>query len=280
MLSDTRELVRRLVYNRRFEFSIMSIIIVNAIVIGIETYVQNSFLELLNAICLGIFTIELILRFLARDSNHEFFTNPWNIFDLIIVGAGYIPEDLAGSSSMMVVVLRVIRVFRVLRLLRTHQELRIIVSVLLRSMKTLTYNLIVMFIFLYVFSIAGIYLFRLPSEEMASPTQLEALAQLQEVASAPNPLREDPYGTLGEAMFTLVRCMSGDAWSDVRYNLISASRLGLIHTSEVVITAFHIIWYILAAFLLINIVVGAVLSNFETTMRKEHHQKEHQQKEE
>ena len=270
MHSDFRDSVRRIVNNRRFEYTAMLVILFNAVIIGVETYTVTPWLNFFNYLCLALFTLELALRFIARDSTEEFFKNRWNLFDLVIVAAGYIPEDIAGEGSMMIVVLRVIRVFRVLRLLRTHAELRLIVTVLIRSLRTLTYNLIVMFIFMYVFAIAGIYLFRLPSPETASPAELAALEQLQEVAPGPNALRADPYGDLSEALFTLMRCMSGDAWSDVRYNLISAARLHLIDTSEVVITTFHILWYILAAFLLINIVVGAVLSNFETSLQREH----------
>lgn len=272
MQESTREMIRRLVINRRFEYLAMIVILANSVVIGIETYTVNELIYVLNYVFLFAFTLELSLRFLACYTVKEFFANRWNIFDLIIVAAGYIPASWVGDQGGFIVLLRIIRVFRVLRLLRTMEELRIIVTVLLRSLKTLTYNLVVMGIFLYVFAIVGIYLFRLPNLSDAAPEQLAALAQLREIAPWPTQMQDEPYANLSEAIFTLVRCMSGDAWSDVRYHLCAASRLGLIKAPEIVITGFHIVWYILAAFLLINVIIGAVISNFESAMREKQKQ--------
>ncbi len=280
MTESTRELIRRIVINRRFEYLAMLVILANSVVIGIETYTSSELIYTLNYAFLVAFTFELALRFLACYSAQEFFSNRWNLFDLIIVGAGYIPTSWFGDHSIVIEILRIIRVFRVLRLLRTMEELRLIVTVLLRSLKTLTYNLVVMGIFLYVFAIVGIYLFRLPDMTNATPEMFEALARLRELAPWPTPMQEEPYANLSEAIFTLVRCMSGDAWSDVRYHLCAASRLGLLDVPEIVITGYHIVWYILAAFLLINVIIGAVISNFESAMREKRKQQERAEREE
>lgn len=280
MTESTRELIRRIVINRRFEYLAMLVILANSVVIGIETYTSSELIYTLNYAFLVAFTFELALRFLACYSAQEFFSNRWNLFDLIIVGAGYIPTTWFGDHSIVIEILRIIRVFRVLRLLRTMEELRLIVTVLLRSLKTLTYNLVVMGIFLYVFAIVGIYLFRLPDMTNATPEMFEALARLRELAPWPTPMQEEPYANLSEAIFTLVRCMSGDAWSDLRYHLCAASRLGLLDVPEIVITGYHIVWYILAAFLLINVIIGAVISNFESAMREKRKQQERAEREE
>ena len=70
-------------------------------------------------------------------------------------------------------------------------------------------------------------------------------------------------------MFTLLRCLSGDDWTDLRYHLVTASRYNLISVPPVVVTIFHIFWYIFAAFLLINLVVGAVINNYQQIMEEE-----------
>ena len=267
MTESTREFIRRIVINRRFEYLAMLVILANSVVIGIETYTTSELIYTLNYAFLVAFTLELGLRFVACYSVSEFFANRWNVFDLIIVGAGYIPTSWFGDHGVVIELLRIIRVFRVLRLLRTMEELRLIVTVLLRSLKTLTYNLVVMGVFLYVFAVIGIYLFRLPNMAMASAEQLEALEQLRQIAPWPTEMQEEPYANLSEAIFTLVRCMSGDAWSDVRYHLCAASRLGLLDVPEIVITG-------LAAFLLINVIIGAVISNFESAMREKRKQQE------
>ena len=169
MTESTREFIRRIVINRRFEYLAMLVILANSVVIGIETYTTSELIYTLNYAFLVAFTLELGLRFVACYSVSEFFANRWNVFDLIIVGAGYIPTSWFGDHGVVIELLRIIRVFRVLRLLRTMEELRLIVTVLLRSLKTLTYNLVVMGVFLYVFAVAStssaclIWLWRAPS---------------------------------------------------------------------------------------------------------------------
>lgn len=117
-----------------FEFSIIAVILINSILIGVETYTDDETIKLIQQIILGIFTIEIVLRFIAADSIKSFFTDGWNIFDLTLVIIGYIPETMFANASMTMA-LRVLRVFRVLRLLRTAKEIKVIITVLIRSFR-------------------------------------------------------------------------------------------------------------------------------------------------
>ena len=69
-------------------------------------------------------------------------------------------------------------------------------------------------------------------------------------------------GTLHESMFTLFRILTGEDWTDVRYNLIAASDIGLIDISKPIITFYHVLWFCVSAFLLLNLLVGAILNNY------------------
>ena len=77
--------------SRIFELGITLIIIINSVLIGIQTSVHNEAVNTVQHIILIIFTIEIIIRFLASDSLKSFFTNGWNVFDLSLVLIGYIP---------------------------------------------------------------------------------------------------------------------------------------------------------------------------------------------
>ena len=79
-------------------------------------------------------------------------------------------------------------------------------------------------------------------------------------------------------MFTLFRALTGDDWTDLRYNLIVASKYGFIHVPPVVITVFHVTWFILAAFLLLNLVVGAIVNNYQVVMEQSKKEKEELEK--
>lgn len=262
MRDSVASMMQKITTSRLFESSIMVVIFINCIVIGLETYNRNYIYDLINTVCLIIYTIEILMRFVGRSSLKQFFTNGWNIFDLLVVVVSYIPDDISANSGVVAAV-RVLRIFRILRLFKANMELRLIISVMIRSMRALTYNAIVMLIFMYVFAVAGTLFFKLPEAHDLEPTQAKVLSEY--VQSAANmPLNsDDPYGNLNEAMFTLLRIMTGEDWTDIRYNLVTASRLHLIPVAPWVVTFFHVLWYVFAAFLLINLVVGAVINNYQ-----------------
>lgn len=259
-----KELCKSLTTNKWFEYSIIIVILVNSILIGVETYTDDATIKLIQSIILGIFTIEIILRFIAADGIKAFFSDGWNIFDLSLVLIGYIPEGMVANASMMMV-LRVLRVFRVLRLLRTSKEIKVIITVLIRSFSAMVYNVVLLLIFTYLYAIIGVGLFRLPDPNKLTGEDRIHYEQFAKIAQNAPSNSPDPFGTLGEAMFTLFRELTGEDWTDLRYNHITASNLGVIKVSPTVITVYHISWFILSAFLLLNLVTGAIINNYQTT---------------
>jgi voltage-gated sodium channel len=269
-----RERCHALATNRVFELTITAIIIINSVLIGVETYTDYEPIKVIQKVILGIFTFEIIVRFIAADSIKAFFKDGWNIFDLSLVLIGYIPENLASDASTMMS-LRVLRVFRVLRLLRASKEIKLIVTVLIKSMSAMFYNVILFVIFIYLFAIVGVGLFRLPDPAKMSGEELARYeAYLAEAPNAPSN-SPDPFGTLGEAMFTLFRELTGEDWTDIRYNHVSAYEHGVIKTSPTVVNIYHISWFILAAFLLLNLVTGAILNNYQQVREKDDDEEEH-----
>lgn len=261
-MEKLREVCRKITNNKWFEWSITIVILVNALLIGVETYDYFPTIALIQKIILGIFTIEIIMRFIARDNLKDFFTNGWNIFDLTLVLIGYIPENLFANAQMMMA-LRVLRVFRVLRLLRASKEIKLIVSVLVRSMISMFANVILFLIFIYLFAIVGVSLFRLPDPDTLSGEDKLHYEQFMELAPNAPSNSPDPFGTLHEAMFTLFRELTGEDWTDLRYNHITAYERGVLKVSPSVITCYHVSWFVLAAFLLLNLVTGAIINNYQ-----------------
>ena len=260
-------LCRSLADAKWFELFIVAVILLNCVLIGVETYGHHEWITVVQTVILGIFTFEIIVRLIGSDSLKSFFSSGWNNFDLLLVLVSYVPESLFSNVSV-IMMLRVLRIFRVLRLLRTSPEIKLIVSVLTKSFSALFYNGIFFFIFLYLFAIIGVSLFRLPSYD-----SLDAAGKVryeQFMAEAPNSpeCSPEPYGMLGESMFTLFRTLTGEDWTDLRYNLTKAKEYGLIQVGTPVITAFHVIWFILSAFLLLNLVVGAIVNNYQVIMEE------------
>lgn len=270
--SKSREICSRIINSRAFDVFITIVILVNSFLIGVQTTYDDHTISLIQTIILYIFTIEVGLRYIAAGSARAYFTNGWNVFDLVLVLIGWIPTSIAGNGSTMMA-LRVLRVFRVLRLLRTAQEIKLIICVLIKSMKSLLYNGILFFIFLYLYAVAGVSMFRMPDPAHLQGQELANYEML--MANAPHSPSNspDPYGSIGEAFFTLFRALTGEDWTDLRYNLITASDYGLVHVAPTVITVYHVSWFCIAAFLLLNLVTGAVINNYQITIVEEEKKK-------
>ena len=271
-MSKIKEIASLIAHNKEFELFITGIIILNSVLIGVETYTDNLTVKMIQQGILYIFTFEILMRFIAAKSIKEFFCDGWNVFDLTLVLIGYIPETLFASASMMTA-LRVLRVFRILRLLRASKEIKLIVTVLVKSMTSMFYNLILFLIFVYLYAIAGVSMFRLPDPTTLEGEQLAKYEKLMEVAPNAPSNSPDPFGDLGEAIFTLFRELTGEDWTDLRYNHITASEYGLIHVNSAVITTYHVSWFCLAAFLLLNLVTGAVINNYQIAIDEEDEKK-------
>ena len=180
----------------------------------------------------------------------------------------------------MIMVVRILRVFRVLRLLSTSDEIKLIIALLSNSFSALFYNAVFFFIFLYLFAIMGVSMFRLPEMNSLDAAGQERLTELLTVAPNSPECSPDPYGNLAESMFTLLRALTGEDWTDLRYNLIKANEYGCVHGSPTVITGFHVVWFVLAAFLLLNLVVGDIVNNYQVIMEESRREKERLKQEE
>ena len=275
-MGSIKTFCKKLTTAKVFEWSITIIILINSLLIGVETYVNSEAITIIQNIILGIFTIEILLRFIAADNVKSFFKDAWNIFDLSLVLIGYIPATLFANASAMMA-LRVLRVFRVLRLLRASKGIKVMVNALVKSFSALFYNLIFFLIFVYLFAIVGNALFKLPNPSALNEEKLAQYEKLLEIAPNAPTNSPDPYGTLDESMFTLFRALTGEDWTDLRYNLNTASELGLVPVSKSVITLYHVIWFIFSAFLLLNLVVGAIVNNYQAAMDESEQEKADEQ---
>lgn len=173
--------------------------------------------------------------------------------------------------------LRVLRVFRVLRLLRTASEIKLIISVLIKSMRSLLYNGILFIIFMYLFAVAGVSLFKLPDPDTLKGEELERYEQLMNKAPHCPTNSPDPYGSIGEGFFTLFRALTGEDWTDLRYNLVTAAEYKIIPVNPSLVTIFHVTWFCIAAFLLLNLVTGAVINNYQVSIEEAERNKKKQQ---
>ena len=145
--------------NRIFQFTVVIIIILNAILIGATTYdLDPLFLDTIHLLDYAItifFVIEILIRFIGEKNKAEFFKSGWNIFDTIIVAISLIP--IPNNSSYLV--LRLLRIFRVLRLISVIPELKKIIEAILESIRRVFFVSLLLFIILYIYATMGSILF-------------------------------------------------------------------------------------------------------------------------
>ncbi|MCK4494249.1 MAG: ion transporter [Methylococcales bacterium] len=240
--------IHDIVHSMAFMVIINSVIIINAILIGVETHYHSPLVSNLQTFALSVFTLEILLRYMGKESIKAYFSSGWNIFDIFIVSICYIPETWFINSAALSV-FRITRVFRILRLVKTFPELKVIVNVLLKSLKSLFYTFLLLFIFMYMYAVMGVILFK---GGPAAANGFEIGAQ-----------SPDPYGSITEAFFTLFRITTGEDWTDLRYNLLGEQVEGV---ADIMVSLYHVSWMGLSAFLLINLIVGAVVNNYDQVM--------------
>ncbi|MEU7474556.1 ion transporter [Lentzea sp. NPDC042327] len=165
---------------------ITAVILINAVTLGLETSPQlladhGTVLHAVDRVALAVFVVELSLRFAAYGG--EFFRDPWNWFDTVVVGITLLPAT--GTFS----VLRALRVLRVLRLVSVVPSMRRVVSALLTALPGMASITALLALVLYVSAVIATKLFSAVAPEY--------------------------FGDLGDSLFTLFQVMTGEAWSEV-----------------------------------------------------------------
>ena len=178
-----------------FQNFILATILLAGLIVGVQTYelssvrVQglSSTLQVFDNVILWIFVAEAAIKIVAEGKKPwRYFQDPWNLFDFIIVVVCFIP---AGGTSAAV--LRLFRLLRVLKLVRALPRLQIIVSALLKSIPSMAYVSVLLFLLFYVYACAAVFFFG----------------------------ENDPvhFGHLPIAMLSLFRVVTGEDWTDVMY---------------------------------------------------------------
>ncbi|MGB0199931.1 MAG: ion transporter, partial [Candidatus Poseidoniaceae archaeon] len=135
----------------RFQNFILLLIVLNAVLIGIDTFELSSNLKSLidvaDIVILYIFIVELLIRLVAHGT--KFFNDGWNNFDFVIIIISLAPSSGAFN------VFRVFRVFRALRLVSSMPEMQRMVEAMMRSLRGIAAISWLLCIVVYVYSVMG-----------------------------------------------------------------------------------------------------------------------------
>ena len=219
---------------RWFERVIVGLIIINAIVLGLETYPAvavpyESILLGINQFVLIVFVVEAVLKITASlPKLSRYFGSGWNLFDFTVVVISLIPQT--GEYALIA---RTVRLLRILRLVTAMPELRLIISTLIRSLPGLGNVILLLAIVFYIYAIAGYHLFH----------------------------EHDQFhwNSLGISLITLFRVLTLEDWTDVMYTAMELYPFAWVFFVSFVVTA---------AFIVINMFIAVVINNLQKAQQE------------
>ena len=139
-----------------FERFIITVIVINAIGLGLETSpevmgVIGPVVENLDRLAIAIFVVEIALKLFVYRLG--FFKNGWNIFDLAIVSAALVP---AGEQFS---VLRALRILRALRLISVVPSMRKVIVGLFQAIPSIGTVIVMLLLLFYISAVMATKLF-------------------------------------------------------------------------------------------------------------------------
>lgn len=215
--------LRALLASRGTEQVITALIVLNAIILGLETSDTvmaswGGWLLWADRILLTIFVIEIAARLVAHRL--AFFRDPWSLFDFVVVGVALVPATGAFS------VLRALRVLRVLRLITVAPSLKRVVSALISALPGMGAIVMLLALVFYVSSVMATMLFG------------EQFPQW--------------FGSLGASAYSLFQIMTLESWS-----------MGIVRPVMEVYPwawAFFVPFILATAFTMLNLFIGVVVN--------------------
>ncbi len=232
--TQLQEKLHTIAENKLFNYFILAIILFSAIIVGIRT---DSTLELsygpifnlLENIILGIFCVELLIRIFAEEHPLNYFKDPWNLFDFIIVVACFIP-----FKDRAIYVLRLIRVLRTFRLFTAFPNLRPVVSGLISSISSVVFVAMLLLIVVYIYAVIGVSMF-------ASVDLVH-------------------FGNLWKALFTMFQILTLENWNTIMLPANSIYPVGG--------PLYFISFIIIGTMVIMNLFLGIIVGNMSKALDK------------
>lgn len=212
--------------------TILALIILNAMVLGLSTWGSlmdrvGGLIRVVDGLILAIFVLELSLKLYAYGLG--FFRNAWNIFDLIVVSVGLLPQTSALSA------LRALRVIRALRILSAVPQMRAVVQALFDALPGMGAVIIMLSIVFYVFAVMATIMFGVAFDEW--------------------------FGSVGRSLYSLFQIMTLESWS------MGIVRPVMVEYPYA--WAFFVPFIVMTAFSVLNLFIGLLVNTMQSAVEAE-----------
>ncbi|KAK1898671.1 Voltage-dependent L-type calcium channel subunit alpha-1D [Dissostichus eleginoides] len=251
-----------------FEYVMFLLILLNTVTLAVQHYEQSKnfshVMDILNMVFTGLFTVEMLLKLLALRLRH-YFMDAWNSFDaLIVVGSVVdivVTEFSSGedSSRVSITFFRLFRVMRLVKLLSKGEGIRTLLWTFIKSLQALPYVALLIALIFFIYAVVGMQTFG--KVAMQDYTQIN---------------RNNNFQTFPQAVLLLFRCATGEAWQEIMLASLPGKRCDPESDFEPgeefsCGSSFAIVYFIsffmLCAFLIINLFVAVIMDNFDYLTR-------------
>uniref|UniRef100_A0A8D2NG25 Voltage-dependent L-type calcium channel subunit alpha n=1 Tax=Zonotrichia albicollis TaxID=44394 RepID=A0A8D2NG25_ZONAL len=266
---------------------------------------MNHVSDILNVAFTILFTLEMILKLMAFKVK-GYFGDPWNVFDFLIVigsiidvilseidvsvqGQGAVPTqgctgtcpgtgqqcwvcpalqgdavlsslpDPDDNGRVSITFFRLFRVMRLVKLLSRGEGVRTLLWTFIKSFQALPYVALLIVMLFFIYAVIGMQMFG--KIAMVDGTQIN---------------RNNNFQTFPQAVLLLFRCATGEAWQEILLDCSYGRRCdpesdyaeGEEYTCGTGFAYFYFIsFYMLCAFLIINLFVAVIMDNFDYLTR-------------
>uniref|UniRef100_A0A8C0IXF0 Voltage-dependent L-type calcium channel subunit alpha n=1 Tax=Chelonoidis abingdonii TaxID=106734 RepID=A0A8C0IXF0_CHEAB len=265
-----------------FEYLMFFLIMLNTICLGMQHYNQsaemNHISDNLNVAFTILFTLEMFLKLMAFKAK-GYFGDPWNVFDfLIVIGSiidvilSEIDTFLASSGGLYclsggcndntrisITFFRLFRVMRLVKLLSRGEGVWTLLWTFIKSFQALPYVALLIVMLFFIYAVIGMQMFG--KIALVDGTQIN---------------RNNNFQTFPQAVLLLFRCATGEAWQEIllacsygkKCDSKSDYAPGEEYTCGTGFAYFYFIsFYMLCAFLIINLFVAVIMDNFDYLTR-------------
>ncbi|KAG7220386.1 hypothetical protein INR49_018224 [Caranx melampygus] len=242
-----------------FEYVMFVLILLNTVTLAVQHYEQSKtfsyIMDILNMVFTGLFTVEMLLKLLALRLRH-YFIDAWNSFDALIVVGSVSGED---SSRVSITFFRLFRVMRLVKLLSKGEGIRTLLWTFIKSLQALPYVALLIAMIFFIYAVIGMQTFG--KIAMQDHTQIN---------------RNNNFQTFPQAVLLLFRCATGEAWQEIMLASLPGKRCDPESDYEPgeeftcgsnFAIVYFISFFMLCAFLIINLFVAVIMDNFDYLTR-------------
>uniref|UniRef100_A0A8C8MG16 Voltage-dependent L-type calcium channel subunit alpha n=1 Tax=Oncorhynchus tshawytscha TaxID=74940 RepID=A0A8C8MG16_ONCTS len=272
-----------------FEYIMFVLIMLNTLCLAVQHYGQsatfNYVMDILNMVFTAVFTAEMVLKLIAfkprlcvekKDRDPGYFGDAWNVFDALVVMGSIVdivlseidpteaPQlDESGntedSARISITFFRLFRVMRLVKLLSRGEGIRTLLWTFIKSFQALPYVALLIAMLFFIYAVIGMQVFG--KVAMVDGTHIN---------------RNNNFQTFPQAVLLLFRCATGEAWQEIMLACVSGKlcdpESDYNPGEEMTCGAsfayiYFISFYMLCAFLIINLFVAVIMDNFDYLTR-------------